>query len=123
MRRAWVAVAAAVVLLGLVTWGVGSWGDAPALGAKLSPLLGAQPADERWAGEAVEVLSAGRYRYVKLACDDGHTRWIATDRQGLKAGQRASAQVYAARDGFESRRLGRRFERLYFGAVKAQPPS
>ena len=39
MRRAWVAVAAAVVLLGLVTWGVGSWGDAPALGAKLSPLL------------------------------------------------------------------------------------
>jgi hypothetical protein len=115
MRRAWVAVAAAVVLLGLVTWGVGSWGDAPALGA--------QPADERWAGEAVEVLSAGRYRYVKLACDDGHTRWIATDRQGLKAGQRASAQVYAARDGFESRRLGRRFERLYFGAVKAQPPS
>lgn len=121
MRRAWVVAMTAAVLLGLAAWGVGSWGGDSALGSKLSPLLGASAVDARWSGEAVEVLSAGRYRYVKLACDDGYTRWIATDRQGVKAGQRASAQVYAARDGFESRRLGRRFGRLYFGAVKAQP--
>jgi hypothetical protein len=130
----------------LVACGVGlalalAWGRAPASSetsparaaarnerARGSPLVGADaPGDDArdfvgvardFVGVARDRLDAGSYLYFEVEADDGATRWVATLRTSeARVGERVRVSTYATREGFESRRLARRFERLWFGRV------
>jgi hypothetical protein len=118
-----------------------AWGRAPASSetsparaaarnerARGSPLVGADaPGDDArdfvgvardFVGVARDRLDAGSYLYFEVEADDGATRWVATLRTSeARVGERVRVSTYATREGFESRRLARRFERLWFGRV------
>jgi hypothetical protein len=88
----------------------------------VSPLVDAVEPDEAlrdFDGVVRTRLVAGSYLYFEVEADDGARRWVATLKtsDALEA-DRVEVSSYAARSDFESRRLGRRFERLLFGRVK-----
>lgn len=88
----------------------------------VSPLVDAEEPDEAlrdFDGVVRTRLVAGSYLYFEVEADDGAWRWVATLKtsDALEA-DRVEVTSYAARSDFESKRLGRRFERLLFGRVK-----
>lgn len=88
----------------------------------VSPLVDAEEPDEAlrdFDGVVRTRLVAGSYLYFEVEADDGAKRWVATLKtsDALEA-DRVEVSSYAARSDFESKRLGRRFERLLFGRVK-----
>jgi hypothetical protein len=131
LRRSWV--------VPLAAWGIGAvltltWARAPASSEarpeppassarpkKGSPLVGAEaPSDQArdFEGIARERLDVGSYLYFEIEADDGARRWVATlATSEARIGERVRVSTYATREGFESKRLARRFERLWFGRV------
>jgi glucose/arabinose dehydrogenase len=93
----------------------------PAAGA-LGPLQRyALPAGERLSFDAVivERLDAGSYGYLRVVRDDGSASvWIATLRPSVDVGARVHVTAFGHTRDFDSRRLKRRFDDLYFAAVR-----
>ncbi len=71
-----------------------------------------------FSGVVREVVPAGSYVYLAVTSESGAPRWIATHAKGsLPAGSTVEVRSFAARNEFESPRLGRTFDRLLFGIV------
>lgn len=67
--------------------------------------------------EVVEVLQAGSYTYIRYKTAADETRWLATLRTEVRAGEATQVIRYASRQDFRSRRLGRDFPLLHFGRI------
>jgi hypothetical protein len=77
-----------------------------------------RPEEVALRGEVREVLRAGSYTYLSIACEDGDARWVVTMRRGFSAGDRVDVKNMGTRRAFHSKRLGRTFEELVFGVVR-----
>lgn len=73
-------------------------------------------------GEVLEALAAGPYRYIFVRTEAGDAWFVGLDK-GTSAGQHVSLTPVGLARGFESRRLGRRFEALTFAVVTLRPPA
>ncbi len=108
MRARWLLL---IVALGLGCDRSGSAGSA----------AGAKP--ERIASLSAEVrerLDAAPYSYLRLRTADGE-KWVAVPRAELSKGETVTVLGAAPVAGFEVKQLGRRFELVYFGSVRASP--
>jgi hypothetical protein len=94
----------------------------PAAAGALGPLQRyALPAGERLSFDAVVVerLDAGSYGYLRVTRDDGSApAWIATLRPSVEVGARVHVTAFGHTRDFDSPRLKRRFDDLYFAAVR-----
>lgn len=73
-------------------------------------------------GRVAERLDAGRYGYLRIAVSGSPDRWLVAVKPKARAGDEVVARGVALARDFESRRLGRTFEELYFGSVQAAVP-
>lgn len=71
------------------------------------------------AGVVVERVPAGGYLYLKLRDVAGAESWVVTLSRTAPADGDVRVTVFARADTFSSKRLGRTFEPLLFGAVRA----
>jgi hypothetical protein len=70
------------------------------------------------AGKVLETMDAGGYTYLRLDTAAGPA-WAAVEKSKVKKGDRVTVLGSVAMEGFESRTLGRRFDRIVFGALEA----
>ncbi len=94
---------------------------APAAAGPLGPLQRyALPASERvaFAATVLERLDAGAYGYLRVAREDGAQAWVVTMRPSVDAGARVRVTAYGRARDFDSKRLKRRFDELYFASVR-----
>lgn len=68
-------------------------------------------------GNVLETMDAGGYTYLRLDTAGGPA-WAAVDQSKVKNGARVTVVASVAMDGFESRTLGRRFDRIVFGTLE-----
>lgn len=92
--------------------------------ALVTGLAVAGPADARTAlsGRIKETLDAGGYTYVLIATKEGD-RWAAIVRTALKKGAEVQVLQDTVMENFESKTLGRKFDRVAFGALEGEPPA
>ncbi|HEU4408460.1 MAG TPA: hypothetical protein VFS43_24570 [Polyangiaceae bacterium] len=94
----------------------------PAEGGALGPLQRyALPAAERTSfdGVVLERLDAGSYGYLRVRRDgDAAPTWVVTMLPSVGVGARVHVKAYGRARDFDSRRLGRRFDDLYFATVR-----
>jgi hypothetical protein len=69
------------------------------------------------AGTVLEAKDAGGYTYLHVQTPGGPA-WAAVDKAAVKKGARVRVAPSVVMDGFESRTLGRRFERIVFGTLE-----
>jgi hypothetical protein len=78
------------------------------------------------AGQVLETMDAGGYTYLRLDTTAGPA-WAAVEQSRVKKGARVTVVGSVAMESFESRTLGRRFDRILFGALEAsgeaEPPA
>jgi hypothetical protein len=96
---------------------------APALAAAASvdvpsaaPVTGAAPAFSTVSGVVQETLGASDYTYMRLKTADGEI-WAAVTMATVTKGQQVTVINAMPMDGFESKTLNRRFERIVFGTL------
>jgi hypothetical protein len=65
----------------------------------------------------LEHIDAGPYSYLRLATKDGE-RWAAVPKCELERGDDAVVSNAMPMDGFESKTLHRKFERIVFGTLQ-----
>ncbi len=81
-------------------------------------LTGAAPAELAFTGIVQEVRPAGSYVYLAVESAPGRSHWVATHaKSSAPTGSHVDVRSFAARNDFESPRLGRTFDRLLFGIV------
>lgn len=68
-------------------------------------------------GRVEERLAAGSYLYLRVRDASGGGHWVATLRSTAPAADEVEVRVMARSERFTSRRLGRDFAPLHFGAV------
>lgn len=97
--------------------------DSPAHGAPLpsAPAVAAVPQAPRPAltsvvGIVEETLDASDYTYMRLKTDGGEI-WAAVTKTSVKKGDRVTVVNAMSMDGFESKTLNRKFERIVFGSL------
>jgi hypothetical protein len=95
--------------------------DSPAHGAPLKSSAPAavipqppQPALATVSGVVLETLDASDYTYMRLETSGGET-WAAVSKASVKKGDRVTVVNAMSMDGFESKSLNRKFERIVFG--------
>lgn len=74
-------------------------------------------------GRVVERVPAGPYVYLRLAQSDGQPVWVASLRALASGAEDVTVSAVARADRFTSKRLGRSFSPLLFGAVRAASPT
>lgn len=67
-------------------------------------------------GTVLESMDAGAYTYLKLKTADGEV-WAAVAKTTVKTGTDVTITGISRMDGFESKTLGRTFDRIWFGAL------
>lgn len=82
-----------------------------------SPLVGAEQTDTYGVAEVQEVLTAGRYAYLRLS-DAEPGVWHVVSGAQPEAGTTVSYRGYARLQNFESKRLGRSFDVVVFSSTK-----
>jgi hypothetical protein len=75
------------------------------------------PEKDAFTGEVLETMDASGYTYLRLDTSGGPV-WAAVERSPVKTGATVTIVVSVALDGFESRTLGRRFDRIVFGTLE-----
>lgn len=90
----------------------------PAPAPKASPTERA-PANPDVRGEIVERIDAAGYSYLRLKSPTGEV-WAAVPGAEVTVGDRVTVVSPMPMDGFESKTLGRKFERVYFGTLEGQ---
>jgi hypothetical protein len=93
--------------------GVASVSPAPAAAAVPAP---PPPALVTVTGTVVETLGASDYTYMRLKTADGEI-WAAITRTAVKKGQKVTVVNAAHMDGFESKTLNHKFDRIVFGSL------
>jgi len=86
----------------------------------ISPLVGltGSAADAPTAGTVLERLPAGPYTYLRVQAEPpAPDAWLATLGDGAPVGTEITIRSLGSRAGFQSKRLGRTFERLDFALV------
>lgn len=81
----------------------------------------ALPASERTSFDATvtERVDAGSYGYLRVQRDgDATPTWVVTMRPSVGVGTRVHVTAFGHARDFDSKRLGRRFDDLYFAAVR-----
>ena len=68
-------------------------------------------------GEVLETMDAGGYTYLRVNTPSG-PEWAAVGQAKVKKGARVSVVPSVAMDAFESRTLGRKFDRIVFGTLE-----
>lgn len=68
-------------------------------------------------GRVDAVLDAGAYTYFLLHVGEHDDRWVVVAGDEHRRAERLTVEVFARRQDFVSRRLGRRFTELDFGSV------
>ena len=90
-----------------------------AASAALAP-SGAQPAANAppgaVTGKILETMDSGGYTYMKLSSGGGEV-WAAVNATKVKRGQTVTVVNAMAMDGFESKTLHRKFDRILFGSL------
>lgn len=120
-RRVLTLTALAVLLASATAWARSAPATA-APAATTNPFAAHALADDRryaFDGEIVETLEAGSYLYLRVATERGD-RWVATLRATRPARADVTVRVLGEATDFRSPRLGRDFERLAFGVVRAR---
>jgi hypothetical protein len=69
------------------------------------------------AGRVLETMDAGGYTYLRLETASG-PEWAAVQQASVAKGSRVRVAPSVAMEGFESRTLGRRFDRIVFGTLE-----
>jgi hypothetical protein len=98
--------------------------EAPAHGARLlasAPAAGVvpeapQPALTSVAGTVEETINASDYTYMRLKTADGEI-WAAVTKTTVRKGERVAVVNAMSMDGFESKTLNRKFDRIVFGSL------
>ena len=97
--------------------------DSPAHGAALKAPAPAgvlpqapQPALATLSGVVEETLDASDYTYMRLETSGGEI-WAAVAKTSVKKGDRVTVVDAMSMDGFESKTLNRKFERIVFGSL------
>lgn len=85
-------------------------GSAPAAVVPRAP----EPALATISGVVKESLDASNYTYMRLETPGGEI-WAAVTKTSVKKGDRVTVVNAMSMDGFESKTLNRRFERIVFG--------
>jgi hypothetical protein len=67
-------------------------------------------------GTVLETMDAGAYTYLRLKTAEGEV-WAAVPKASVKAGAEVTITGISRMDGFESKTLGRKFDRIWFGAL------
>ena len=81
------------------------------------PATGAPAAPETvLTGTVVETMDSGGYTYMKLKTAGGES-WAAVNAAKVAKGQTVSVANPMPMDGFESKTLGRKFDRIFFGTL------
>jgi hypothetical protein len=84
-----------------------------------APPAAAQAAGVTVAGKVLERIDAGVYSYLRLDTLQGE-QWAAVRKCELRVGDQAVVTHAMAMDGFESRTLNRKFERIVFGILEGE---
>jgi hypothetical protein len=71
-------------------------------------------------GRVLETLDAGAYTYLHLSTASGET-WAAVPRAAVPVGAQVVIAGAMPMDGFESKTLNRKFERIVFGTLAGPP--
>ena len=79
----------------------------------------AAPAAGGVRGKVLERIDAAPYSYLKLATPGGEV-WAAVPQAPIENGTEVVVENPMAMDGFESKTLNRKFEKLYFGTLAGQ---
>jgi hypothetical protein len=103
--------------------------DAPAQGAASAPGTviprAPEPALASVSGVVEETLDASDSTYMRLKTEGGET-WAAVTKASVKKGDRVTVVNAMSMDGFESKTLNRKFDRIVFGNLgggAAAPPA
>jgi sporulation protein YlmC with PRC-barrel domain len=67
-------------------------------------------------GKVLETMGAATYTYLRLQTDQGET-WAAVPQAAVAVGADVEVQNPMVMDGFESKTLNRRFDRIVFGSL------
>ena len=101
-------------------------GTAPAPSADPSAVPAASPAapvgappETTVTGKILETMDSGGYTYMKLSSSGGEV-WAAVNAAKVKKGQTVTVVNAMPMDGFESKTLHRKFDRILFGSL-AEP--
>lgn len=86
--------------------------------AAAMPGAGTPGAGPSVAGEVLEVLDVSGYTYLRLKTASGET-WAAVSTTPVKKGAKVLISNAMPMENFESRALGRRFDRIVFGQINA----
>ncbi|HET8725314.1 MAG TPA: nucleotide-binding protein [Anaeromyxobacteraceae bacterium] len=86
--------------------------QAPAAGAPAAAAGGVR-------GKVLERIDAAPYSYLKIASASGEV-WAAVPQAPVNAGDEVVIENPMPMDGFESKTLNRKFEKLYFGTLGGQ---
>lgn len=88
----------------------------PAAAQALAPAAPQGLAAKTLHGKVAEKLDAGGYSYLRIAAASGET-WAAVPVSPVAVGAEVEVSVQMPMDGFESKTLGRKFEKLVFGTL------
>jgi hypothetical protein len=72
-------------------------------------------------GKVLERLDAGRYSYLRLSTPSGET-WAAVFLADIKVGTEVTVMNPMPMDGFETKTLNRKFDKIVFGTLDQKGP-
>ena len=109
----------AAALVAALLLGTSGWALARSSSRSLGPLAGhLLPAPVSFAGRVDERLEAGSYAYLRVARDGASDAWVVAVRPRARVGDRVRVNAVGRAQRFESKRLARRFDELWFAAVR-----
>ncbi len=84
------------------------------------PAIGGPGADAGLTGTVVETMNASGYTYMRLKTAKGEI-WAAVKESKVAQGSTVTVVNSMPMDGFESKTLNRKFDRIVFGALAGTP--
>jgi hypothetical protein len=92
----------------------------PAFAPSEAQAAPAAPASGQVSGAVLETMDSGGYTYMRLQTPQGET-WAAVPKTVVKKGATVTLAGAMPMDGFESKTLNRRFDRILFGSLAEAP--
>jgi hypothetical protein len=89
----------------------------PASAAASAVPPASKPALTSVAGVVEETFDASEYTYLRIKTDAGGESWAAVTKAKIKKGDRVSVVNAMLMEGFESKTLNRKFDRILFGML------
>ena len=125
MRSSWLPVLAALAVAGCTDKKTETPSGSPPVGMAATAALATRPSGS--SGKVLEKLEAGPYSYLRLSNGSGEL-WAAVPKTDKPVGSQVEVLDPMRMDGFESKTLGRTFDKIVFGrlapetAAGAMPP-